>query len=51
MDSSSLNSSQLLELMRQHLATDAGKEVTKKVGLVYQLNIAPKVRFPPSPDP
>uniref|UniRef100_A0A804QZC2 SCP2 domain-containing protein n=1 Tax=Zea mays TaxID=4577 RepID=A0A804QZC2_MAIZE len=43
MDSSSLKSAQLLELMRQHLATDAGKEVTKKVGLVYQLNIAPKI--------
>ncbi|EER88058.1 hypothetical protein BDA96_10G099300 [Sorghum bicolor] len=42
MDGSSLKSAQLLELMRQHLATDAGKELTKKVGLVYQLNIAPK---------
>ncbi|KAF8660843.1 hypothetical protein HU200_057433 [Digitaria exilis] len=31
--------------MRLHLATDAGKEITKKVGLVYQLNIAPKVRL------
>jgi hypothetical protein len=48
MDGSSLKSAQLLEQMRLHLATDAGKELTKKVGLVYQLNIAPKVRpIPP----
>lgn len=45
MDGSSLKSAQLLEQMRLHLATDAGKEITKKVGLVYQLNIAPKVRL------
>ncbi|KAK8354350.1 hypothetical protein V6Z12_A05G216700, partial [Gossypium hirsutum] len=25
-----------------HLASDAGKELTKKIGLVYQINIAPK---------
>ena len=43
MDGSSLKSAKLLELMRLHLATDAGKELTKKVALVYQLNIAPKV--------
>lgn len=42
MDGSSLKSAQLLEQMRLHLATDAGKDLTKKVGLVYQLNIAPK---------
>lgn len=30
----------LLEQMSVHLATDAGKELTKKVGLVYQLDIA-----------
>jgi hypothetical protein len=48
MDSSSLKSAQLLEQMRLHLATDTGKELTKKVGLVHQLNIAPKVRpIPP----
>jgi len=51
MDGSSLKSAQLLELMRQHLATDAGKELTKKVGLVYQLNVAPKVRLPSSSSP
>lgn len=43
MDGSSLKSAQLLEQMRLHLATDAGKELAKKVGFVYQLNIAPKV--------
>ncbi|KAK8458039.1 hypothetical protein SEVIR_3G288200v4 [Setaria viridis] len=42
MDSSSLKSAQLLEQRRLHMATDAGKELIKKVGLVYQLNIAPK---------
>jgi hypothetical protein len=48
MDGSTLKSAQLLGQMRLHLATDAGKELTKKVGLVYQLNIAPKVRpIPP----
>uniref|UniRef100_A0A0E0L981 SCP2 domain-containing protein n=1 Tax=Oryza punctata TaxID=4537 RepID=A0A0E0L981_ORYPU len=40
--SSSLKSAQLLEQMRLHMATDAGKETAKKVGLVYQFNIAPK---------
>ncbi|KAE8798450.1 Peroxisomal multifunctional enzyme type 2 [Hordeum vulgare] len=25
-----------------HLATDAGKEISNKVGFVYQLNISPK---------
>ncbi|CAD6332633.1 unnamed protein product [Miscanthus lutarioriparius] len=28
--------------MRLHMATDTGKDLIKKVGLVYQLNIAPK---------
>jgi hypothetical protein len=51
MDGSSLKSAQLLEQMRLHLATDAGKELIKKVGLVYQLNIAPKVSLPFSPSP
>lgn len=41
---SGLKSAALLEQMRLHMATDAGKELTKKIGLVYQLNIAPKVR-------
>lgn len=38
-----LKSDNLLEMMKFHLGTDAGKELTKKIGLVYQLNIAPKV--------
>ncbi|KAB2619382.1 peroxisomal multifunctional enzyme A-like [Pyrus ussuriensis x Pyrus communis] len=37
-----LKSESLLELMKEHLKTDAGKEITKKIGLVYQINIAPK---------
>uniref|UniRef100_A0A0D2ZUW8 SCP2 domain-containing protein n=1 Tax=Brassica oleracea var. oleracea TaxID=109376 RepID=A0A0D2ZUW8_BRAOL len=28
--------------MKQHLSTNAGKELTEKIGLVYQINIAPK---------
>ncbi|XP_010674834.2 sterol carrier protein 2-like [Beta vulgaris subsp. vulgaris] len=32
----------LLEQMKTHLTTDVDKEITKKVGLVYQLHIAPK---------
>lgn len=28
--------------MKHHLTTDAGKALIKKIGLVYQLNIAPK---------
>ncbi|KAK2660298.1 hypothetical protein Ddye_006831 [Dipteronia dyeriana] len=41
-DSTKLKSDALLELMKQHLTTDAGKQITKKIGLVYQINIAPK---------
>lgn len=41
-DSTQLKSDALLEQMKLHLATDAGKEITKKIGLVYQINIAPK---------
>ncbi|XP_021898586.1 non-specific lipid-transfer protein-like 1 [Carica papaya] len=37
-----LKSDALLEQMKQHLTTDAGKQLTKKIGLVYQINIAPK---------
>ncbi|KAJ1699753.1 hypothetical protein LUZ63_008265 [Rhynchospora breviuscula] len=39
---SSLKSAALLEQMKKHLETDAGKELKERVGLVYQLNIAPK---------
>ncbi|XP_039144471.1 non-specific lipid-transfer protein-like 1 [Dioscorea cayenensis subsp. rotundata] len=42
MPESSLKSAALLDQMKLHMATDAGKELTKKIGLVYQLNIAPK---------
>ncbi|KAJ9674423.1 hypothetical protein PVL29_023767 [Vitis rotundifolia] len=41
-NSTSLKSDALLEQMKLHLATDAGKQITKKIGLVYQINIAPK---------
>ncbi|XP_028054038.1 uncharacterized protein LOC114258294 isoform X2 [Camellia sinensis] len=34
--------SELLEQMKLHLSSDAGKHLTKKIGLVYQFNIAPK---------
>ncbi|TKY57814.1 Non-specific lipid-transfer protein 1 [Spatholobus suberectus] len=41
-DSSNLKSDAIMEQMKQHLATDAGKQITKKIGLVYQIHIAPK---------
>ncbi|XP_034675005.1 non-specific lipid-transfer protein-like 1 isoform X2 [Vitis riparia] len=41
-NSTSLKSDAVLEQMKLHLATDAGKQLTKKIGLVYQINIAPK---------
>ncbi|KAI8015098.1 Non-specific lipid-transfer protein [Camellia lanceoleosa] len=34
--------SEVLEQMKLHLSSDVGKHLTKKIGLVYQLNIAPK---------
>ncbi|CAM8984374.1 unnamed protein product [Rhodiola kirilowii] len=37
-----LKADALFDLMKAHFATEAGKEITKKVGYVYQLNIAPK---------
>ncbi|OVA15813.1 SCP2 sterol-binding domain [Macleaya cordata] len=42
MASSTLKSAALLDQMKLHLATDAGKDLTKKIGLVYQINVAPK---------
>ncbi|KAJ4966089.1 hypothetical protein NE237_017938 [Protea cynaroides] len=39
---SQLKSAALLEQMKLQLATDAGKEIAKKIGHVYQINIAPK---------
>lgn len=44
-NSTQLKSDALLEQMKLHLSTDAGKDITKKVGLVYQINIAPKVAY------
>ncbi|XP_042404793.1 sterol carrier protein 2-like [Zingiber officinale] len=40
--STSLKSAALLEQMKVHLATDVGKQISSKISLVYQLNIAPK---------
>ncbi|KAK9946511.1 hypothetical protein M0R45_011974 [Rubus argutus] len=37
-----LKSEALLEQMKHHLNTDQGKAIAKKIGLVYQINIAPK---------
>ncbi|WZZ26564.1 hypothetical protein YC2023_009965 [Brassica napus] len=28
--------------MKHHLSTDAGKELTEKIGLVYQIKVSPK---------
>ncbi len=41
-NSTSLKSDAIFDQMKLHFATDAGKELAKKVGLVYQFNIAPK---------
>uniref|UniRef100_A0A7C9ENA1 SCP2 domain-containing protein n=1 Tax=Opuntia streptacantha TaxID=393608 RepID=A0A7C9ENA1_OPUST len=37
-----LKSEALLELMKTHLTTDAGKELIDKISLIYELHIAPK---------
>ncbi|KAL1813122.1 hypothetical protein DCAR_0625408 [Daucus carota subsp. sativus] len=42
MAKSSLKSAALMEQMKAHLSTDAGKDIVKKLNLVFQLNIAPK---------
>ncbi|MCL7036090.1 hypothetical protein MKW94_024595 [Papaver nudicaule] len=42
MATSTLKSAALLDQMKLHLATDAGKDLVKKIGLVYQINIGPK---------
>ncbi|KAK6115905.1 hypothetical protein DH2020_035357 [Rehmannia glutinosa] len=41
-NSTQLKSDALMEQMKLHMSTDAGKQLTKKIGLVYQINIAPK---------
>ena len=42
-ESANLKSDAIMDQMKQHLSTDAGKELTKKIGLVYQIHVAPKV--------
>ncbi|KAK4493062.1 hypothetical protein RD792_018108, partial [Penstemon davidsonii] len=37
-----LKSEALMEQMKLHMSTDAGKKLVEKIGLVYQINIAPK---------
>ncbi|XP_057815638.1 sterol carrier protein 2 [Cryptomeria japonica] len=39
---SKLKSAAVLEQAKKHLATEAGNDLKKKIGLVYQLNISPK---------
>lgn len=48
--STQLKSDAIFEQMKLHLTTDAGKALIKKIGLVYQINIAPKVKSPFSPN-
>ena len=40
---SELQSAGVLQQMRLHLESESGKELLTKIGLVYQINIAPKV--------
>ncbi|CAN4122684.1 unnamed protein product [Withania somnifera] len=40
--STQLKSDAIFDQLKLHLSTDAGKELIKKIGLVYQINIAPK---------
>lgn len=44
-NSTQLKSEALMEQMKLHMSTDAGKKLVEKIGLVYQINIAPKVLF------
>ncbi|GAA0148785.1 hypothetical protein Leryth_003686 [Lithospermum erythrorhizon] len=37
-----MKSDTIMEQMKLHLATEEGKKLTKKIGLVYQINVAPK---------
>ncbi|KMZ67740.1 Non-specific lipid-transfer protein [Zostera marina] len=39
---STLKSAAMLDQMKNHLASDAGKKLLKSIGLVYQFKIAPK---------
>ncbi|XP_073294979.1 sterol carrier protein 2 [Primulina huaijiensis] len=40
--STNLKSDAIMEQMKLHMSTDAGKQLKEKIGLVYQINIAPK---------
>ncbi|XP_073146281.1 sterol carrier protein 2 [Henckelia pumila] len=40
--STNLKSDAIMEQMKLHISTDAGKQLKEKIGLVYQINIAPK---------
>ncbi|CAM6121222.1 unnamed protein product [Calypogeia fissa] len=46
---SSLKSAAVLDLMREHLKTDDGKNLQSKIGLVYQIVLSPKVGGVPIP--
>lgn len=43
MANTQLKSDAIMDMMKEHLSSDAGKDLTEKIGLVYQINIAPKV--------
>ncbi|XP_073036657.1 sterol carrier protein 2 [Primulina eburnea] len=40
--STNLKSDAIMEQMKLHMSTDAGKQLKENIGLVYQINIAPK---------
>ncbi|KAG7536708.1 SCP2 sterol-binding domain superfamily [Arabidopsis suecica] len=42
MANTQLKSDAIMDMMKEHLSSDAGKDLTQKIGLVYQINIAPK---------
>ncbi|KAL1198692.1 Sterol carrier protein 2 [Cardamine amara subsp. amara] len=42
MATTQLKSDAIMDMMKEHLASGAGKELTEKIGLVYQINVAPK---------
>ncbi|MED6157771.1 sterol carrier protein 2 [Stylosanthes scabra] len=41
-ESANLKSDAILDQMKHHLSTEAGKEIVKKTGLVYEFHIAPE---------
>ena len=40
-----LKADAIMDQMKLHMSTDVGKQLFKKVGLVYQINVAQKVLF------